>query len=426
MSNLAPSSRETHLDGLRGLAASAVVLCHFVSAFLPHGAFGSAYTAHYVWEGLLFKTPLGILTAGHFAVCLFFLMSGYVLAAPLLARKAPLADVVAAIVKRPFRLGGVVLGTMLISWVIWHFHGYRNHEVLALSGSKWFDYYWPGDAPTLPQFFKDSLRGFSDSASQLGQHLGSLDRRSFLKVLNSTLDAPFNTATLFNQPMWTIGRELWGSWLVFGLLLLRPAPVRWFFIAAFTLWYARNLMQCFLIGMILAEIHQVLMARGRRWVMPGWLALGLSVVAIVCGSFPKYVSDVSAADLSQTLFAWTPRLPWLGGNWSMLGALCLMLVVLYHPAPQRFLNRAWVQFLGHVSYALYGVHFLILGSLASWTYLAAVPALGRGTGTVLTLVALLAGTLVGAVIIDRCVDRPALALAQNIGRRTKTFCSRFF
>ncbi len=393
VSALPPSPRETHLDGLRGLAASVVVLCHFVSAFLPHAAFGDLAKAHYAWEAWLLKTPLGILIAGHFAVCLFFLMSGYVLAAPMLARKAPLADLVAAIIKRPFRLGGVVLGTTLLSWVIWNFNGYRNVEAATLSGSSWFDYFWSDGAPSLPQ------------------------------LLQQMLLSPLGTASKLNQPMWTIDRELWGSWLVFALLLLRPAPVRWIFIAAFTLWYARNLTQCFLMGLILAEIHQVLAVRGRHPVMSNWLAVLLGGAAVICGSFPKYLDETG---LSQTMFASVPRLPWLGGSWSMLGALCLMLVVLWHPLPRHFLNRAWVQFLGRVSYALYGVHFLVLGSLAAWTYTLAVPALGRGTGTLLTLIALIAGTLAGALVIDRLVDRPAITLAQFIGRRTKALCSRLF
>ncbi|OYW75825.1 MAG: hypothetical protein B7Z37_11575 [Verrucomicrobia bacterium 12-59-8] len=81
--------RYEHLDGLRGLAASAVVLAHFVSALYPHGTTGGAAPLHGGWEQAFLYPPLGLLVAGHFAVCLFFLLSGYVLALPLLLKGTP-------------------------------------------------------------------------------------------------------------------------------------------------------------------------------------------------------------------------------------------------------------------------------------------------------------------------------------------------
>jgi|JI6StandDraft_1071083.scaffolds.fasta_scaffold00181_27 peptidoglycan/LPS O-acetylase OafA/YrhL len=392
MNSQAGSARFAHLDGLRGLAASIVVVCHFASAFLPFSAFGGKTVIHYPWEYLLLHTPLGISIAGHFAVCLFFLMSGFVLAAPMLARQAPLVDLVAAILKRPFRLGGVVLGTSLLSLVLWHLDMYRNLEASSLSGSEWWVSFWNEQPPSLNHLFTQLFQG------------------------------PFDAARLLNQPLWTIERELWGSWLVFGLLLLRPAPLRWLLTLAFTLWYARNLTQCFLIGLLLAEVHQQLVGRSRVPVMSGWLCGLLLVVALVCGSFPKYADP---GDIPHTLFAWSPVLPWLGGGWPMFGALAIMLAALYHPSLQRLLAAGPLLFLGRVSYSLYGVHFLILGSLSSSAFIHFTKVSGYPAGVIAALIALLLGTLGGAVVIDRFIDRPALALSQAIGRKVHGFSAHF-
>jgi peptidoglycan/LPS O-acetylase OafA/YrhL len=280
----------------------------------------------------------------------------------------------------------------VLSLVLWQLGMYRNLEASSLSGSEWWVSFWQEQPPTWSHLFTQLIQ------------------------------CPFDAARLLNQPLWTIERELWGSWLVFALLLLRPAPLRWFLTFAFTLWYARNLTQCFLIGLLLAEVHQYLARRNRVPVMPGWLCTLLLLVALICGSFPKYAD---AAEIPHTLFAWTPVLPWLGGGWPMLGALAIMLAALYHPALQRLLAAGPLLFLGRVSYSLYGVHFLILGSLSSTAFIHFTRVSGYLAGVIAALVALILGTLGGAIVIDRFIDQPALALSQAIGRKVHVISAHF-
>jgi peptidoglycan/LPS O-acetylase OafA/YrhL len=64
------NKRYEELDSLRGLAAATVVLCHL----LP--------LANFTLVKQLDKTPLHLLWAGHEAVILFFLLSGFVLSLP--------------------------------------------------------------------------------------------------------------------------------------------------------------------------------------------------------------------------------------------------------------------------------------------------------------------------------------------------------
>jgi hypothetical protein len=54
-----------------------VVLTHFVAAVYPHGVSGGAEPLHGGWEKVLLYPPFGLLVAGHFAVCLFFLLSSF-------------------------------------------------------------------------------------------------------------------------------------------------------------------------------------------------------------------------------------------------------------------------------------------------------------------------------------------------------------
>lgn len=72
--------RRPELDSLRGLAAAVVVLSHFEGLW--------SREAEPPWLTLLLRSPLGVVVAGHDAVILFFILSGFVLTLPYL-RPAP-------------------------------------------------------------------------------------------------------------------------------------------------------------------------------------------------------------------------------------------------------------------------------------------------------------------------------------------------
>ena len=78
-------------DGLRGIAALAVVAFHFLCMFHPAAA--HAMAADPVWAA---QTPLGLTWNGPFAVMVFFALSGFVLAAAADRRRGTLAGDLAA------------------------------------------------------------------------------------------------------------------------------------------------------------------------------------------------------------------------------------------------------------------------------------------------------------------------------------------
>jgi peptidoglycan/LPS O-acetylase OafA/YrhL len=70
--------RFIELDSLRGIAASAVVFGHFFDLW--------SATRWHLWTE---RSPLRVLFAGHEAVVLFFMLSGFVLSIPLSSERAP-------------------------------------------------------------------------------------------------------------------------------------------------------------------------------------------------------------------------------------------------------------------------------------------------------------------------------------------------
>ena len=106
-----------HLEGIRGLAAVSVLFAHFLQIFLPHVFYADPTEGHGVWERELATSPLNILVNGNFAVCLFFVLSGYVLSRNFLSNGS-LGGLRRLALKRYPRLMLPVLGAVMLAWGI--------------------------------------------------------------------------------------------------------------------------------------------------------------------------------------------------------------------------------------------------------------------------------------------------------------------
>jgi peptidoglycan/LPS O-acetylase OafA/YrhL len=105
--------RYAALDGLRGVAALSVVICH---GFLTSAALADAYISHgrgSGWAHILTYTPLHIVWAGREAVVVFFVLSGVVLTLPRLRPQAESWFVYYP--KRMLRLYLPVIGAVVLS-----------------------------------------------------------------------------------------------------------------------------------------------------------------------------------------------------------------------------------------------------------------------------------------------------------------------
>ena len=169
-------TRQTHIDSLRGIAALIVIIVHYLAAFYPYTIFGAqeSYQQHAAIESIAFLPPFGMIIGGHYAVCLFFILSGYVLSYCYLGEKTQKRKLIAAIIKRPIRLGGLVYFSILAASLLWYFGLFANTAAAELSSSKpWFSKFWNGDF-------------------------------DFLTLLRNLSTAPFVGGEIYNVPLWTI------------------------------------------------------------------------------------------------------------------------------------------------------------------------------------------------------------------------------
>lgn len=350
--------RVTCLDGLRGVAAGSVVAFHFFYAFHP-----APFATHGRTGFGLSDTPVAVLWNGHFAVAVFFAMSGFVLAAsaPRVPRAIPLA-----VVLRYARLAIPAFVSSLIAWA-W-LSGFPNavHDAQAVSGSPWFR--WTYQAPIPP-----------------------LSQAAWEGAVGVFLDG----TTRFNNPLWTMRTELLGSLLVYAAYGLMAAPARVPVLVA-------GLVALAAFGQfgLAAFCGGALVFEGRHRLTPHPLAgAGLALAGLVLGgTYPGHAAGPGLGDLV---------LSWLGAPGVLeAGALLLVMGVLVSPALTRLFDHPTLQKLGELSFPLYLVHVPLICGPAATLFVAFAP--WSLAGLMGLFAGLAAAALLCAALFLALVERPVL------------------
>ncbi|MDP1889743.1 MAG: acyltransferase, partial [Gemmatimonadaceae bacterium] len=357
MTNQPAEARLHYLDSLRGLAALAVVVGHYVAAYGgPPG----------LPPVLLWRTPLAATVDGNAAVSFFFVLSGFVLSIGFFRDPVRLHgrfSYGAFMIARVFRLWVPYAAVFLATWAVrsWLF----DPVAVVPAQSPWLDQFWQQ-----PFSVREALTELS-------------------------LVIPPQMHRLI-PPGWTLSMELSLSLLVPIGALLAERRLWWLVsLSAFgivALGMPRFLFH-FMIGIVLCRV----------WVSRGSPVLQLRPVAkaLLWGiAVLLYTYQFTLAPFAPTLFPGL-KIWYVSGT----GAGLLLALVLDAPAVQALLVRPALRQLGRSSYSIYLVHFGLLMAAIPW--LLAWIARGQPTLPPLAwyvgLVALVVSTLALAAITERWI-----------------------
>lgn len=262
------STRFLELEGLRGIAAIAVVIFHFLVLFYPGMFYGVGHSMapvqHMRFEDNLFGLPTGAFISGAFAVAIFFVLSGFVLTIGYF-QTGDKKIIQKLATKRYLRLMLPAAVSILLVWLILSFGLNANKNIaegISLAGSS--SSLWTFN----PNFFEALWQGI-------------------LGIFTTSLNAEH-----YNPVLWTMQYEFIGSFLVFLIaLLFGKSKNRWIVylfagILTFNTWYIG-----FIIGMVLADLY------------------------VHRNKFYKIVKSrmlIISLSLSSSIFRWVPLCSWCG------------------------------------------------------------------------------------------------------------------
>lgn len=387
-----------YLDGLRGVAALMVVFWHFSATFTPflnaRPLFPKSGLVHFA-----LNYGLAVFYSGNFAVCIFFVLSGYVLTQGFF-RTGNGAELGRKAIGRYVRLAPPIFVGSLICAVLIYFNLYSNDMVHQIVGS-------------------------GDAEYRLNRGILALNPSSFLYEVLIRDFLVNDDAHLFNPAFWTMQIEFRGSLLVFMVAFLVyqafqvPARFRWPISKEMFLFLTINLLGLFLV----LSTH----VRGLYF----WnMLIGVAFAAMgPVRSLPR-LTWIPLLGLALFLggdnggLAYTHLNPALNlicpGNGvqvaHVIGASLLLFVILGNKALQAALSRSICRFLGRVSFSLYIIHGPIIYALACGLFLKLHGHLPFAP----LLIGLFAMTvclaLFAAALMSRLIDEPAVKWSRSVGR----------
>ncbi|MBW4061670.1 acyltransferase [Candidatus Saccharibacteria bacterium] len=373
--------RTRFLDGLRGVAALTVVFDHYWFAYFPVAIGATNDPSHHAYEWVIRQTPLYILFNGNFAVCLFFILSGFVLSQRFF-RTGEGFDLVPTIAKRYARLWLPAAGAILLAYWMMKLGLTFNQRAAFQSGSDWLQGLW-GFTPT-----------FHQAVVEAGQTF-------FLDSHN------------FDGPLWTMHIELWGSLMVFGLVTLFTKytnRLAVYVLLGGLLWQTYYV--CFVIGIALCDVvHSEYYDKIKARIgSSGWVLL---LVGLYFGAMPS-------GPLEHTLYAplsimTSTTIAQLVIEAHILGAAFVLGGVLTTVGVQNWLNSRPAQFLGTISFSLYLLHFIILASFSSYLfYYLIVGGHGYRASFIIMLIPSLILIFTSAYLYAKYVDAGAIAASKRV------------
>ncbi len=369
-----PRRRLTGLDGLRGVAALAVVVSHILGttpAFIDPASGSVAWWLSY--------TPISLLWNGKEAVIVFFVLSGFVLS-------------------RPF------LGSTTPSW-----RAYYPRRLIRL-----YLPMWGALGFTAVLTFLVARHGMAGSGLWTNGHVnrtaGYVGQDALLPHIGDTFDGPLwslRWEVLFSLglPIYVVlGRSFRASALtrglvVLGVLVLGIVDIK---TNSIGLRNAVLYLPMFGVGVLMAVYEAPLLQAGRFVVdRSKWLLAAVIALAVIL------------ADSSVEVYALRSHYPGavttLCHGASVVGAAMLIWLVLSWPPFERALDRRSTQWVGKRSFSLYLTHEPVLVALA--LLLGGHPNVG-----VMLIVGIPASLLVAAGFY-LAVERPSHRFANAVGRR---------
>jgi peptidoglycan/LPS O-acetylase OafA/YrhL len=365
------------LDSLRGVAALTVVFHHFFKICSPR-------VIHFVD-----RTPLRLLVAGHQAVILFFLLSGFVLTLPYKKK------------------GGLNYGPFLLKRVCRIYLPYLGALAFAIlcdlhfSGPSSINNYWTQMTWSTPVTTRLVL-----------QHILFLGNYNW---------SQFNTA------FWSLVYEMRIS-LVFPVLALAVLRLRavWIILAAAALslaFYPLSILfsstlhlssrdaainsmltlhyaAFFLIGSLLAKhLHTIHLWFAR---LTPFRAGIIGLVSLLLYGFSDASTIIQRFSIPADLYDWV----------AAAGAIMLIVFAMNSRPFHSFLTSRAIHHLGQISYSLYLIHGTILFVLIHTLF-------GRVPIGILLLI-YLSATLLVTEIFYRLIERPTMLLGRRLTTPQKT------
>lgn len=380
-----------YLDGIRGLAAFAVVISHYIQVFYPAALNGRPQQSHSAWDIWYGHSPINLFYNGQFAVCLFFVLSGYVLSVKMFEKELDSANfqklLHSSAIRRYIRLAVPAAVSVLLVYLAIITNSFHLQEIW---GTTW----------------TDMKKDYYDLDTDI------------YSVIKAAIFDPFFRfkAHPYNPVLWTMSYELAGSFLIFGFLaLFGRLKKRWIVYVVLSIALIQTYFVAFLWGMLLADLLK------HKWVKNKILSVLVLLMGIYLGSAP-YTPLMGT--MYEPIEVWTKNInDWIQFNIDprlfarTLGSVMILFALLRINALQHVLGNKIFSYLGKISFSLYLIHFTFLNTFSAFLFSKVIHHFSYNLAYAITFLVSMIPLFILSHYYMKYIDQGALKLAQKVEKK---------
>jgi peptidoglycan/LPS O-acetylase OafA/YrhL len=374
------ASRSAHFDGLRGIASLMVFFNHLALSVLPSISTLQPDASSVAALIAIGRSPLSVVWGGDFGVCIFFVLSGYVLSQFCMTANI---GFLAQLTRRYARLALPMAFSTILAFALMKSGAFVNKEAATtVSRSDWFALWY-------------------QMPSSLWAAIGDGFWNAFV----------FGRSD-YNSNLWTMRIELVGSFAIF--LLYSLAADRWLriLVGILVICLSPGYYSLFAWGILLFELFELEAPADDRFSIPIELtAVALLLLGIVAGGFP---ASGNHTGISSQWHRWLSDSDSALG-WHIAGAILVVIAVQQSTLLRAAFGGRAMQLLGRLSFPIYLIQIPLLCSFTALLllklqlhdyWMRAAVTIGATTVIMLPL----------AWLTYRFVEAPAVLASRTIGK----------
>ncbi|OWA35867.1 hypothetical protein B9G55_08230 [Saccharibacillus sp. O16] len=383
-----------YLDGIRGAAAFTVVISHYIQIFYPAALNGNGEQAHFLWDIHYGKSPINLFYNGQFAVCLFFVLSGYVLSYKMFEKELDPPQfqklLSSSASRRYIRLALPAACSVLLVYIAIGIHAFYLQDIRMVTWTDMKKDYYALDT----NLYTILKAAFFDPFFRFGSH-------------------PYNPV------LWTMSYELLGSFLIFGFIaLFGRIKSRWILYLLASLAFIQTYFIAFLWGMLLADLLK------SKWTQSRKVRFLILLIGIYLGSAP-YTSLLGTlyGPIEVCIVAVNG---WLGLHLDprmfarIVGAVMILFALLRSHTLQSLFSATPFAYLGKISFSLYLIHFTFLNTFSAFLFSQLVPYLSYNLSYIVTFTVSMFPLFILSHYYMKYVDQGAIRLARRFDKAIST------
>lgn len=374
-----------YLDGIRGVASVIVILSHIAISFWPATLFGTP--SNHPIDKWLYGAPIRFFIEGNFAVCLFFIISGFVLTYRYQS-KEDMPRMKSLCIRRYPRLMPPVFLSIMIAWALMITGGMWNAQAGLLSGSEWMK-----DLYSSPPDFLEAVR-------------------------HGTIGSFINGSTKYNKVLWTMKIEFIDSFLVILFCILATKTNRmWMRVALAVIFFLVLSTQLGITGLSYFALFIVGYIFGRKPLIIGKYMIPVAWAALLAG---LYLGGASGGENYSEL----NKLNIFGiSEWDYIvlchsvGAALVFYAISTIPVLQQFFASNICRFLGKISFSIYLLHLSIICSVGSFLMVKYYDANNYNMLASVCSLIIICTSIFLSILFTTYVDQRAINWAARFGRK---------